>query len=114
MPTSSRFLKLFTELPLDEIATLAKLKGAELNEAKKMLATEATALVHGRDAADRAAETARATFEEGLTASESCRPSRCRAPSWNKARRFARKPACGLRQFDGRGAGARSRAAASR
>jgi tyrosyl-tRNA synthetase len=63
-----RFLKLFTELPLKEIAKLAKLKGAELNEAKKILATEATALVHGRDAADRAAETARATFEEGLTA----------------------------------------------
>ena len=63
-----RFLKLFTELPLKEIATLAKLEGAELNEAKKILATEATALVHGRDAADRAAETARATFEEGLTA----------------------------------------------
>jgi tyrosyl-tRNA synthetase len=59
-----RFLKLFTELPLNEIAKLAKLKGAELNEAKKILATEATALVHGRDAADRAAETARATFEE--------------------------------------------------
>ena len=63
-----RFLKLFTELPLKEIAKLAKLEGAELNEAKKTLATEATALVHGRDAADRAAETARATFEEGLTA----------------------------------------------
>jgi tyrosyl-tRNA synthetase len=60
-----RFLKLFTELPLNEIAKLAKLKGAELNEAKKVLATEASALVHGRDAADRAAETARATFEEG-------------------------------------------------
>ena len=60
-----RFLKLFTELPLDEIARLAKLKGAELNEAKKILATEATALVHGRDTADRAAETARTTFEKG-------------------------------------------------
>jgi tyrosyl-tRNA synthetase len=60
-----RFLQLFTELPLDEIARLAKLKGAELNEAKKILATEATALVHGRDAADRAAETARTTFEKG-------------------------------------------------
>ena len=60
-----RFLKLFTELPLKEVAKLAKLKGAEMNEAKKILATEATALVHGRDAADRAAETARATFEEG-------------------------------------------------
>jgi tyrosyl-tRNA synthetase len=61
-----RFLKLFTELPLKEIGKLAKLKDAELNEAKKILATEATALVHGRDAADRAAETARATFEAGL------------------------------------------------
>jgi tyrosyl-tRNA synthetase len=60
-----RFLKLFTELPLKEIAKLAALRGAELNEAKKILATEATALIHGRDAADRAAETARATFEQG-------------------------------------------------
>jgi tyrosyl-tRNA synthetase len=60
-----RFLKLFTELPLKEIAKLASLRGAELNEAKKVLATEATALVHGRDAADRAAETARTTFEQG-------------------------------------------------
>ena len=55
-----RFLKLFTELPLAEIDRLAKLKGAELNEAKKILATEATALLHGREAADRAAETRRA------------------------------------------------------
>ena len=61
----TRFLKLFTELPLAEIERLGKLKGAELNEAKKILATEATALVHGREAADRAAETARTTFEEG-------------------------------------------------
>ena len=60
-----RFLKLFTEIPLEEITKLAALRGAELNEAKKTLATEATALVHGRDAADRAAETARATFEQG-------------------------------------------------
>jgi tyrosyl-tRNA synthetase len=60
-----RFLKLFTELPLKEIQGLATLEGAELNEAKKVLATEATALVHGRDAADRAAETARTTFEQG-------------------------------------------------
>ncbi|ODR98868.1 tyrosine--tRNA ligase [Methyloceanibacter methanicus] len=52
-----RFLKLFTELPLDEIDRLAKLEGAELNEAKKILATEATAFVHGREAADQAAET---------------------------------------------------------
>ena len=61
----ARFLKLFTVLPLDEIARLAALKGSELNEAKKVLATEATALVHGRAAADEAAETARRTFEEG-------------------------------------------------
>jgi tyrosyl-tRNA synthetase len=60
-----RFLKLFTELPLREIAKLERLEGAELNEAKKALATEATALLHGREAADRAAETARATFEQG-------------------------------------------------
>jgi tyrosyl-tRNA synthetase len=65
----SRFLKLFTELPLDEIEKLAALEGAELNEAKKILATEATALVHGRDAADRAEETARTTFEQGQIAS---------------------------------------------
>jgi tyrosyl-tRNA synthetase len=60
-----RFLKLFTVLPLDEIARLAALRGQEINEAKKVLATEATALVHGRDAADEAAATARTTFEEG-------------------------------------------------
>jgi tyrosyl-tRNA synthetase len=60
-----RFLKLFTVLPLDEVARLASLKDAEINEAKKILATEATALVHGRAAADAAAATARQTFEEG-------------------------------------------------
>src|ERR1700688_4348953 len=60
----ARFLKLFTVLPLDEIARLAALQGAEVNEAKKVLATEATALVHGRAAADQAGETARKTFEE--------------------------------------------------
>ena len=63
-----RFLKLFTFLPLDEIARLAALQGAEINEAKKTLATEATALIHGREAAEQAAETARATFEEGALA----------------------------------------------
>jgi tyrosyl-tRNA synthetase len=63
-----RFLKLFTVLPLDEIGRLAALKGSEINEAKKVLATEATALVHGRAAADEAAETARKTFEEGALA----------------------------------------------
>jgi tyrosyl-tRNA synthetase len=59
------FLKLFTILPLAEINRLATLKGEEINEAKKVLATEATALVHGRAAAEQAAETARRTFEEG-------------------------------------------------
>jgi tyrosyl-tRNA synthetase len=63
-----RFLKLFTVLPLDEIGRLAALKGQEINEAKKILATEATALVHGRAAGDEAAETARRTFEEGALA----------------------------------------------
>jgi tyrosyl-tRNA synthetase len=63
-----RFLKLFTILPLDEISRLASLEGQELNEAKKVLATEATAMVHGRAAAEQAAETARRTFEEGAVA----------------------------------------------
>jgi tyrosyl-tRNA synthetase len=60
-----RFLKLYTEMPLDEIAKLAALGGSEINEAKKVLATETTALLHGRAAADEAAEAARRTFEEG-------------------------------------------------
>ncbi len=60
-----RFLKLYTELPLAEIGRLAELAGGEINEAKKVLATEATALLHGRAAADEAAEAARRTFEEG-------------------------------------------------
>jgi tyrosyl-tRNA synthetase len=63
-----RFLKLFTTLRLEEINRIASLKGEEINEAKKVLATEATALVHGRSAADSAAATARATFEEGTLA----------------------------------------------
>jgi tyrosyl-tRNA synthetase len=65
-----RFLKVFTRLPLDEIAKLAALGGSEINEAKKVLATEITAIVHGREAADAAAETARKTFEEGETAAD--------------------------------------------
>lgn len=64
----NRFLKLFTLLPMDEIARLEALQGAEINEAKKVLATEATALVHGREAAELAAETARKTFEQGALA----------------------------------------------
>ncbi len=61
----NRFLKLFTELPLDEIARLSALKGNELNEAKKILAHEVTQLCHGRDVANSVAESARKTFEEG-------------------------------------------------
>src|SRR5438874_7691281 len=60
-----RFMRLFTELPLAEIATLEGLRDAEINEAKKVLATEATALCHGREAAEAAAETARDVFEAG-------------------------------------------------
>ena len=63
-----RFLRLFTELPLDEIEKLEKLEGAELNEAKKILATAATSLAHGEAAAKVAAETALKTFEQGQTA----------------------------------------------
>ena len=63
-----RFLRLFTDLPMQEIARLDALGGAEINEAKKLLATEATALLHGRAAAERAAEAARRTFEEGTSA----------------------------------------------
>jgi tyrosyl-tRNA synthetase len=66
----ARFLKLFTMLPLDEVAKLAALGGSEINEAKKRLATEATALVHGREKADAAAETARKTFEQGALATD--------------------------------------------
>ena len=65
-----RFLKLFTTLPLGEVARLAALKGSEINDAKKILATETTALMHGRDAAAQASETARQTFEEGAIAQD--------------------------------------------
>jgi tyrosyl-tRNA synthetase len=61
----ARFLRLFTELPLDEVHRLGQLKGAEINEAKQILANEATRLAHGEDAAREAAETARRTFGEG-------------------------------------------------
>jgi tyrosyl-tRNA synthetase len=60
-----RFLRLFTDLPLDEIARLEALEGAEINEAKKVLANAATAMCRGSAAAEEAAETARRTFEEG-------------------------------------------------
>jgi tyrosyl-tRNA synthetase len=64
----TRFLKLYTTLPLDEVARLGALGGSEINDAKKVLATEITALLHGRQAAEEAAETARKTFEEGALA----------------------------------------------
>ena len=60
-----RFLKIFTDMPLSEVARLESLKGQEVNEAKKILATEVTRLAHGDIAADQAADTARRTFEEG-------------------------------------------------
>jgi tyrosyl-tRNA synthetase len=63
-----RMLKYFTELPMDEIARLEKLKGVDINDAKKVLALQATAMCHGMQAAEEAAETARKTFEEGAAA----------------------------------------------
>lgn len=65
-----RFMRLFTELPLDEIAKLEKLSGAEVNEAKKILATEATAIAHGRAAAEKALKTAEETFDAGGTSAD--------------------------------------------
>ena len=65
-----RFLKLFTDLPLDRIDELANLEGQAINEAKIALANEATAMLHGREAAEAAAETARQTFEEGATGTD--------------------------------------------
>jgi tyrosyl-tRNA synthetase len=65
-----RFLRLFTELPLDEIARLEALEGAELNEAKKVLATEVTAMAHGRAEADKAAGAAKAAFEDGAATAD--------------------------------------------
>jgi tyrosyl-tRNA synthetase len=65
-----RFLKLYTKLPLAEVAKLAALGGSEINEAKKVLATEVAALLHGREAAEAAANTARQTFEEGALAAD--------------------------------------------
>ena len=65
-----RFLRLFTDMPLDEVARLEALRGAEVNEAKKVLAFEATRMLHGEDAARRAAETARQVFEQGIAGGE--------------------------------------------
>ena len=74
-----RFLRLFTDLPLEETARLEALEGSEINTAKKILADEATALAHGKEAAEAAGETARKTFEEG-TAGESLPTLRIDAP----------------------------------
>ena len=63
-----RFLRLFTDLPIDEIVRLENLEGSEINESKKILAFEATSMIHGREVAQAAAETARQTFEEGAVA----------------------------------------------
>ena len=68
-PDVGRFLRLFTTLPLEEISRLEALKGVEINDAKKTLATGATALLHGRTNAEKAAETAQKTFEQGTLAS---------------------------------------------
>ncbi|MGA0607021.1 tyrosine--tRNA ligase [Phenylobacterium sp. VNQ135] len=65
-----RFLRLFTDLPLDEIARLEALEGAEINEAKKVLANEATRMLHGEDAARSSEAAARAAFEEGRLSSD--------------------------------------------
>jgi len=65
-----RFLKLFTDLPLEDIAALEMLEGAGVNEAKKVLANEATALLHGREEARRASEAARQAFEEGAVSGD--------------------------------------------
>ena len=65
-----RFLRLFTELPLDEIARLEALQGAEINDAKKVLADAATTLLHGREAAETAAGAAKAAFEQGTLSSD--------------------------------------------
>ena len=71
-----RFLRLFTTLPMGEVARLELLAGAEINEAKKVLATQATGLLHGQAAAELAAETARKTFEQGTLAETAFRPLR--------------------------------------
>ena len=65
-----RFLKLFTKLPMAEITRLEALQGAQINDAKKVLATEATALIHGRAKAEAAAKTAEETFEQGILATD--------------------------------------------
>ena len=104
-----RFLKLFTVLPMDEIAKLEALGGAEINEAKKVLATEATALVHGREKAEAAAETARKTFEQGALASDLPTVEIDRSRPRARARRSDSVREGGPRCLERRGAPANSR-----
>ena len=102
-----RFLKLFTSASAHEIARLAALKGAELNEAKKVLATEATALVHGREAAEQAAETARQTFEQGDTSRNFAERVEFHATIFaSRYRRVERLCACRARRLERRSAAA--------
>jgi tyrosyl-tRNA synthetase len=84
-----RFLKIFTRLPLNEIARLEALGGAEINAAKKILATEATAIVHGRAAADEAAAAAQATFEGGSVSADITTRQIERGPGKNGATALA-------------------------
>ena len=81
-----KFLKLFTELPLDEIAKLETLQGSEINEAKKVLANEATTLLHGHAAAEAAAAASKAAFEEGRLSDDLPTIEIAKASRW--------KPAC--------------------
>ena len=106
-----RLLKLFTELPLDEIARLAALKGQELNEAKKVLATEATALLHGREAADQAAETARRDVRGGSARGNASQRRDCARAAGGRARRARRLRGSRAGVVERRGAPARSKAA---
>ena len=102
-----RFLKLFTMLPLDEIARSPRCKGQEINEAKKVLATEATALLHGRAAADQAADTARTTFEEGALAAEPADRRDAARRTWKQG------SACSARSSTSRPGGVERRGAPS-
>ena len=100
-----RFLRLFTELPLDEIARLEALEGGEINEAKKVLATEATALCHGRDAAEAAAETARGRLSrEGGSGEDLPQDRRCRAELLARDRRVRAVQPRRARRLQRRGA----------
>ena len=103
-----RFLKLFTDMPLDEIARLETLQGAEINDAKIVLATEVTALAHGRKAAEEAAETARRTFSEGEAAEGLPTVELAGRRDRGRARRADRVGAGGPRGVERRGAAAYS------